>query len=131
MNLINHPQKTISVGYTKLRSRAAAVTYRNEDGSYTILLNPIYSQDRLLKAFEHELRHIEMDHHDGGDIQLIELEAKGTVDSVPKPTLFGIPVSEYAAMNRRQYEARKRKRRKQTRGRTPDWVVQARKRVGL
>lgn len=37
-------------------------TVPNDDGSYTVTLNARHSYERQLKAYEHELRHIEQDY---------------------------------------------------------------------
>ena len=45
---------------------------RNEDESYTILLDPNDTQERRLEAYQHELRHILNWDFAKADIQLIE-----------------------------------------------------------
>lgn len=48
---------------------------KNEDDSYTILLNSRQASNRLLSAYNHALRHISRrDHDTAGDVQEIEYE---------------------------------------------------------
>lgn len=77
MNLINHPQKTISVTYSNdLHPKTAALTKYNPDDSYTILLNALLSQERLEKALLHELRHIEDDHFSFDSVSKAEVAVR-------------------------------------------------------
>lgn len=124
MTLINHPQKTISVDYKKLKTKAAAVTFRNEDGSYTIFLNSMYCYERLRQALDHELKHIDKDHHDGGEINDIELSAREKQST--EPTIFGIPVSEYRERCRKAAASRRKRMvakyyRERKKGEIPYW----------
>lgn len=46
----------------KLPDDVPAMVSRNPDDTYTIALNAMYSQERLLAEYLHELRHIEENH---------------------------------------------------------------------
>ena len=48
---------------------------KNDDGFYTILLDPNDTYEQRLKTFRHELEHILNDDFSKPDIQLIETEA--------------------------------------------------------
>lgn len=48
---------------------------RNEDDSYTILLDPNDTPERRLEAYRHELRHIQNGDFAAGDVQTIEAAA--------------------------------------------------------
>ena len=48
---------------------------KNDDGFYTILLDPNDTYEQRLKTFRHELEHILNDDFSKHDIQLIETEA--------------------------------------------------------
>lgn len=46
----------------------------NEDGSYTIILNARSAHCRRIRAYDHELRHIQRNDFAGSDVQEIESE---------------------------------------------------------
>ena len=48
---------------------------KNEDGSYTILINAKLSDQGRIEAYEHALRHIENDDFDKTNVQEIESAA--------------------------------------------------------
>lgn len=48
---------------------------KNDDGFYTILLDPNDTYERRLQTVRHELKHILNDDFSKSDIQLIEAEA--------------------------------------------------------
>ena len=62
-----------------------AQVWPNPDGTYDIYLNTLYfnEEDRLKASFQHELRHILLQHFEavGIPIQQIEAEADGDVES--------------------------------------------------
>lgn len=47
----------------------------NEDDSYTILLDPNDSADRIMEAYFHELKHINGNDLEKPDVQAIEADA--------------------------------------------------------
>lgn len=52
------------------------MTVQNPDGSYTVLLDPNDSQERRLKAYKHEIRHILGEDLKKGNVQKIEEDAR-------------------------------------------------------
>ena len=62
----------IVVIYIDLPSRGREMVTRNEDGSYTILVNSRLSADAQREAVSHALRHIESGDFDRVDVQTIE-----------------------------------------------------------
>lgn len=46
----------------RIEGDVPALTSRNPDGSYTIVLNNQYSKERLEQEYIHELKHIQEDH---------------------------------------------------------------------
>lgn len=66
----------INVGY--LENAPAGfhgMLVKNDDGSFTILLDPNDTQERRLAAYLHELSHIQNGDFAAGDIQTIEAAA--------------------------------------------------------
>lgn len=69
---------TINVQYVDFHITTAYEAVRkNEDGSYTILLNSRQAPNLLREAYLHALKHIERDDWSRSDIQQIEGEAHG------------------------------------------------------
>lgn len=59
---------------------------KNEDDTYTILINSRLSNDGQLKAYQHAMKHIENDDFEKSDAQQIEAVAHGlTADPELKP----------------------------------------------
>ena len=48
---------------------------KNEDGSYTILLNAKMSHEKLEKSYKHAIWHIEHNDFEKENVQIIECEA--------------------------------------------------------
>lgn len=57
----------INVNVLKLPSRVKAVSLKNDDDSYTIIINSALSVEQQRKSLNHEIDHIENDDfcHDG------------------------------------------------------------------
>ncbi|MCD7844446.1 MAG: hypothetical protein LUG57_01035, partial [Oscillospiraceae bacterium] len=65
---------------------AKAITFPNDDGSYDIYLNTLYSDRDIQEALAHELRHISLGHfYSDAPIAQKEAEADGTPAVNPPP----------------------------------------------
>ncbi len=66
----------ISVQYLQLPSRIKGQVRKNEDDSYTIILNSRLSYEQNVKTFEHEIAHIKNDDFSKLDVDEIERRNK-------------------------------------------------------
>ena len=65
--------------YIKFANRAnPCMTAPNDDGTFDVYLNTLYTQEELAAELKHELRHLEEDHfYSEKSIRAIEAEADG------------------------------------------------------
>ena len=68
---------TVMVILGDMPHRIKALARKNEDDSYTIVLNARHTREQNLKSYEHEMRHIAADHFSMEDqVGLMEMEAR-------------------------------------------------------
>lgn len=105
---------------------AVAFTRKNSDGTYTIILNGRYNDERLKEAYEHELRHIENgDLDEVVSIQEAELIVR-KIKEKEEPMIFGMPAKDYHDLCRKAAVMRRKKLlakyyRERKRGERPYW----------
>lgn len=105
---------------------SAAISRKNRDGTYTIVLNGRYTAERLKEAYEHELGHINNgDLEKNISIQEAELRNRG-IETKTEPTVFGIPLSEYNKTRQSYWKQRRRRLlakyyKEKKRGEKPYW----------
>ena len=63
----------VNVKYLDLPTRVKAVSTKNEDDSYTVILNSKLNHEQNLESYKHEIRHIKNNDHDKQDVNMIEL----------------------------------------------------------
>lgn len=64
----------INVKYLELPCRVKALSTKNEDDSYTIILNSKLNIEQNKRSFLHELRHIKKNDFNKEDVNKIELD---------------------------------------------------------
>lgn len=64
----------INVKYLQLPLRVKAVSIKNEDDSYTIILNSKLNLEQNKESYLHEIEHIKQNDFDKEDVNKIELE---------------------------------------------------------
>ena len=70
-----------------------AATFPNDDGTFDIYLNTLYSEEELQQALRHELEHIRLDHfYSEKDVRQKEREADGDLAPPPEPAVRVIPL---------------------------------------
>ena len=69
----------VSVFLYPLPCRVKALTTKNEDGTYTILLNSRLNYEQQRKSYLHELLHLKNNDFDKEDVDLIERGIRGNV----------------------------------------------------
>ena len=70
-----------------------AATFPNDDGTFDIYLNTLYSPAEQESALRHELEHIRLGHfYSEAPIRQKEAEADGLADPGPEPEGRSIPV---------------------------------------
>ncbi len=68
---------TVMVILGDMPHRIKALARKNEDDTYTIVLNARHTREQNLKSYEHEMRHIVRNHFSMEDqVGLIEIEAR-------------------------------------------------------
>ena len=68
---------TVRVILGDMPHRIKALTRKNEDDTYTIVLNARHTREQLQISYEHEMRHIVGDHFDIRDhVCSIEMETR-------------------------------------------------------
>lgn len=65
----------IMVKYLDLPCRVKATSTKNEDGSYTVIINSRLSYEQQLKGYIHEIIHIINNDFENKDINSIECKA--------------------------------------------------------
>lgn len=65
----------VNVRFLQLPCRVKAFTTKNEDDSYTIILNSRLNYEQQLKSYKHELDHIQNNDFDKEDVDVIEYYA--------------------------------------------------------
>lgn len=63
----------VNVKFLDLPTRVKAVSTKNEDDSYTVILNSKLNHEQNLESYKHEIRHIKNNDHDKQDVNMIEL----------------------------------------------------------
>ena len=99
------PEHEIFVHYIDHLGNNEAVT-KNEDGSYSIFLDPALSYEMQHEKYEHALRHIQNHDFEKENVQEIEAQAHNTV----APAV--VPIAQNSTQTPRP--ARKRRRRTST-----------------
>ena len=68
---------TVMVILGDMPHRIKALSRKNEDDSYTIVLNARHTREQNLRSYEHEIKHIVGDHFSMEDqVGLMEMEAR-------------------------------------------------------
>ena len=67
----------VNVQYLQLPCKIKAVSTKNNDDSYTVILNSKLSYEQHLESYIHELKHITNEDHEKYDVDLIELKCRG------------------------------------------------------
>ena len=62
----------VNVHLLPLPCRIKAVSTKNEDDSYTIILNSRLSHEQQIKSYKHELKHIKNGDFDKENVDIIE-----------------------------------------------------------
>lgn len=145
----------------EIETGAPALVKKNPDESYTILLNNQYSFERLQQEYLHELRHIEENHFDLMSADQAEKQVRGIEQKIQlKPFFYfmyeALAIGKYLKESfrlRKELEEQQRiaaarakvevdawlrdlqrkeqKPRRRRTERTPDWVKEVRRKVGL
>lgn len=98
----------INVIIRDLPASIKGFTKKHEEG-FTIVINAKHDDATRLDTYYHELRHIERGDMDRTDTQQVELEVINGIDPPKEPTLFGIPASEYLAIQRIEWAKNRRR----------------------
>ena len=65
----------VNVKFLDLPSRIKAVSTKNEDDSYTVVVNSRLNREQQLEGYKHEIHHIVNEDHEKHDINYIEVNA--------------------------------------------------------
>lgn len=104
--LIKTPKTGINiVVLNSLPDDVPALVSKNPDETYTIALNAIYSTEKLQREYLHEIAHIKGNHHELPTAEVAEKLVRGQTE----PTIFGLPLSEYREIARKNAIARRKK----------------------
>lgn len=134
----------------RIKGDAPALTSRNHDGSYTILLNNQFSFERLQEEYLHELKHIEQQHFELVSADEAEKLVRSDEERLLSEWEDFIDASleqlylDYLKL-KREVEAikevnnwieglkkKEHKRRKRKKNEFPDWMVEStRKKLGI
>ena len=64
-----------------------AMVFPNDDSSFDIYLNALYSDEELQEALQHEIRHLEGDHFYKELLDISEIEAEADGQPMPQPVV--------------------------------------------
>ena len=66
---------TINTWMINMDTKIKGFTSKNEDDSYSVFINSRLSHEQRMKAYAHELKHIENGDFDMFDVQKIEFDS--------------------------------------------------------
>ena len=65
----------VNIRYLNLPGRVKAVSTKNEDDSYTVVINSRLNHEQQIEGYKHELHHIVNEDHAKYDVESIEVHA--------------------------------------------------------